>query len=108
MRKFLYIYILLYSSFCFSQTVYLTEAKSIGNNKDKFLYALQKEPDSTVAHYLGKIEVSGFSNNDVAVFGEISRREFIRLYGDLMESDCIYKIDLVHFEKLKNEDCLLS
>lgn len=74
MRKFLYIYILLYSSFCFSQTVYLTEAKSIGNNKDKFLYALQKEPDSTVAHYLGKIEVSDFSNNDVAVFGEIYKK----------------------------------
>ena len=44
------------------------------------------------------------SDIDIAIFGEISRREFIRLYGDLMESDCIYKIDLVHFEKVNNDE----
>lgn len=74
MKKFLYIYIILYSSFCFSQSIFLTEAKSIGKNNDKFLYAFNKEPDSAVAHYLGKIEVSGFSSDDVTVFGEIYKK----------------------------------
>ena len=60
MKKILYIYIVLYSSFCFSQNIFLTEAKEIHANSDKFLYALKEEP-KTDAQYLGKIEVSGFS-----------------------------------------------
>jgi len=39
------------------------------------LYALQKEPDSTVAHYLGKIEVSGFSNNDVPFLEKFTKKQ---------------------------------
>ena len=57
MKKILYIYIVLYSSFCFSQNIFLTEAKEIHANNDKFLYALTEEP-KTDAQYLGKIEVS--------------------------------------------------
>lgn len=74
MKKILYLYILLYSSFGLSQTIFLTEAKDVGKNKDKFLYAFNNEPDSTNAKYLGKIEVSGFSNDDVAVFSEIYKK----------------------------------
>lgn len=74
MKKILYLYILLHFSFSYSQTIYLTEAINIGENKDKFLYAFNKEPDSTYARYLGKIEVSGFSNNDVEVFSEIYKK----------------------------------
>ena len=37
MKKILYIYIVLYSSFCFSQNIFLTEAKEIHANNDKFL-----------------------------------------------------------------------
>lgn len=73
MKKILYIYIVLYSSFCFSQNIFLTEAKEIHANNDKFLYALTEEP-KTEAHYLGKIEVSGFSNDDAAVFSEIYKK----------------------------------
>ena len=73
-KKVLYLYILLHVGFCFSQTVFLTEAKNIGENKDKFLYAFYKKPDSTIAKYLGKIEVSGFSNDDVAIFNEIYKK----------------------------------
>ena len=73
MKKILYIYIVLYSSFCFSQNIFLTEAKEIHVNNDKFLYALKEEP-KTDAQYLGKIEVSGFSNDDAAVFSEIYKK----------------------------------
>lgn len=73
MKKILYIYIVLYSSFCFSQNIFLTEAKEIHANNDKFLYALKEEP-KTDAQYLGKIEVSGFSNDDAAVFSEIYKK----------------------------------
>lgn len=44
------------------------------------------------------------SDIDIAVFGHIDRKIFNRLAGELMESDCIYKIDLVHFEKINNEE----
>lgn len=73
MKKILYIYIVLFSSFCFSQNIFLTEAKDINKNSDKFFYALAEEPQSD-AQYLGKIEVSGFSTNDVAVFSEIYKK----------------------------------
>lgn len=43
------------------------------------------------------------SDIDIAVFGEIDRNAFVRLYGELKEADCIYKIDLVHFDRLTNE-----
>lgn len=44
------------------------------------------------------------SDIDIAVFGNIDRKIFNRLLHELMESDCIYKIDLVHFEKVNNEE----
>ena len=42
------------------------------------------------------------SDIDIAIFGSIKRNEFNRLLDELVESDCIYKIDLVHFEKITN------
>lgn len=44
------------------------------------------------------------SDIDIVIFGNIDRRDFNRLLDELLESDCIYKIDLVHFEKISNED----
>lgn len=73
MKKLAFLYILLYSGFCFSQQIFLTEVKNTHNNADKFLYALQKAPDSS-AQYLGKIEVSGFSDEDAKVFSEIYQK----------------------------------
>lgn len=72
MKKLLYIYAIVFSGFSFSQNVFLTEVKAPSNNTDKFLYALQKEQESS--QYLGKIEVSGFSSNDVEVFSEIYKK----------------------------------
>ena len=43
------------------------------------------------------------SDIDIAIFGAINRNDFNRLLDELMESDCIYKIDLVHFERISNE-----
>ena len=44
------------------------------------------------------------SDIDIAIFGAINRSDFNRLLDELMESDCIYKIDLVHFERISNEE----
>ncbi|MBN1469258.1 MAG: nucleotidyltransferase domain-containing protein [Fusobacteriaceae bacterium] len=44
------------------------------------------------------------SDIDIAIFGTINRNDFNRLLDELMESDCIYKIDLVHFERISNEE----
>lgn len=44
------------------------------------------------------------SDIDIAIFGAINRNDFNRLLDELMESDCIYKIDLVHFERISNEE----
>jgi hypothetical protein len=44
MKKILYIYIVLYSSFCFSQNIFLTEAKEIHANNDKFFMLSRKNP----------------------------------------------------------------
>ena len=73
MKKLLYLYIILFSGYCFSQNIFLTEVKATSNNTDKFLYALQKSPEAN-SQYLGKIEVSGFSGNDVDVFSEIYKK----------------------------------
>lgn len=72
-KKISHLYIILFSGFCFSQNIFLTEIKATNDNKDKFLYALQKWPDST-AQYLGKIEVSGYSTYDVEIFSEIYKK----------------------------------
>ena len=44
------------------------------------------------------------SDIDIAIFGAINRNDFNRLLDELMESDCIYKSDLVHFERISNEE----
>lgn len=44
------------------------------------------------------------SDIDIAIFGAINGNDFNRLLDELMESDCIYKIDLVHFERISNEE----
>ena len=41
---------------------------------------------------------------DIAVFGYIDIKNFNGLLNELMESDYMYKIDLLHFEKISNEE----
>lgn len=74
MKKILYLLLFLCGNFYFSQMVTFTEVKRLGNNNDKFLYALKKEPDSASARYLAQIEVSGFSADDESVFMELYKK----------------------------------
>lgn len=59
-------------NFAFGQQVILSEVKQVGKNTDKFLYKIN--PDSTVAEYLGQIEVRGFSADDVEIFNQIYKK----------------------------------
>lgn len=73
MKKLWIFSLFLFSGFYFSQHVLLTEIKNTSNNADAFLYALESEPDPS-AKYLGKIEVSGFSQDDQEVFSKIYKK----------------------------------
>jgi len=42
------------------------------------------------------------SDVDICLYGDISFRDISFLKGEFAESDCIYKIDLVHYENLEN------
>ncbi len=44
------------------------------------------------------------SDIDIAIYGKLTRAEVNRLRGDLEESDCFYKVDLVHYEALADEE----
>ena len=44
------------------------------------------------------------SDIDIALYGKnISFRDLSNICGDFDESDCVYKIDVVHYESLGNE-----
>ena len=73
MKKLLYIILFFCSTIAFAQNIFLTEVKATHNNTDKFLYQINGEPTSE-NQYLGKIEVSGFSNNDQEVYAEVYKK----------------------------------
>lgn len=70
MKKLQLIIAFFFSVVAFSQNVLLTEVKTTHENRDKFLYSLQK--DITVENqYLGKIEVIGYTVQDQMIFSQI-------------------------------------
>lgn len=73
MKKLQYLILFIWSSFVFSQDIFLTEVKATHENTDKFLYSLSKEPTEE-NQYLGKIEVSGYSIKDEEVFSQIYKK----------------------------------
>ncbi len=73
MKNIHYILLFFCSTFAFAQNIFLTEVKATHNNTDKFLYQINGEPTSENL-YLGKIEVSGFSNNDQDVYAEVYKK----------------------------------
>ena len=60
------------ANFAFAQNVILNKVAKTSDNTDKFLYKIN--PSQTNAEYLGELEVQGFSNNDVEVFGKIYKK----------------------------------
>ncbi len=43
------------------------------------------------------------SDIDIALFGNLNFRDISFLKGEFEESDCIYKVDVVHYESLEND-----
>ena len=105
------------SSVVFSQNVILNTVSKVSDNSDKFLYKIN--PAETQAEYLGEVEVQGFSNDDVDVFGKIYKKAkeigantfsfqpFIEVDGSEKPFDpSNYKLKLYYTEKanLPKED----
>mgnify|MGYP003601547438 FL=1 len=73
MKNIHYILLFFCSTFAFAQNIFLTEVKATHNNTDKFLYQISNEPTSE-NQYLGKIEISGYSEKDEEVFAEVYKK----------------------------------
>lgn len=73
MKNIHFILLFFCSTFAFAQNIFLTEVKATHNNTDKFLYQINSEPSSE-NQYLGKIEVSGYSDKDQDVFAEVYKK----------------------------------
>ena len=63
---------ILVGQFFMAQNVILNKVEKTYSNTDKFLYKIN--PESVNAEYLGEIEVQGFSDDDVKVFGMVYKK----------------------------------
>ena len=72
MKKFLLLYLIALSPCFFAQNVVLNKVAKTHVNSDRFLYKINA--DSVSTEYLGEIEVQGFSDDDVKVFGMIYKK----------------------------------
>ena len=63
---------ILVGHFFMAQNVILNKVVKTHSNADKFLYKIN--PEAVNAEYLGEIEVQGFSDDDVKVFGMVYKK----------------------------------
>lgn len=63
---------ILVGHFFMAQNVILNKVEKTHSNADKFLYKVN--PETLNAEYLGEIEVQGFSDDDVKVFGMVYKK----------------------------------
>ena len=63
---------ILVGHFFMAQNVILNKVEKTHSNMDKFLYKIN--PEAVNAEYLGEIEVQGFSDDDVKVFGMVYKK----------------------------------
>ena len=63
---------ILVGHFFMAQNVILNKVEKTHSNTDKFLYKINSE--AVNAEYLGEIEVQGFSDDDVKVFGMVYKK----------------------------------
>ena len=63
---------ILVGHFFMAQNVILNKVEKTHSNADKFLYKIN--PEAVNAEYLGEIEVQGFSDDDVKIFGMIYKK----------------------------------
>ncbi len=86
----------------FAQNVILNKVVKAHSNSDKILYKIN--PDSVSAEYLGEIEIQGFSDDDVKVFGmmykkakEIGANAFAYHAFETIEGT-VPKFDFAHYK----------
>ncbi|UFK96924.1 hypothetical protein [Kaistella faecalis] len=72
MKKSVFLYVILFSQVLFAQNVVLNKVSKTNSNSDRFLYKIN--PEVVTSEYLGEIEVQGFSDDDVKVFGMIYKK----------------------------------
>lgn len=72
MKKSVFLYLIMLSQIMFAQNVILNKVSKTNSNSDKFLYKVN--PEVSASEYLGEIEVQGFSDDDVKVFGMIYKK----------------------------------
>ncbi|KIA89453.1 hypothetical protein [Kaistella jeonii] len=72
MKKLIYLSILFFAQMFFGQTVILNKVLKSNTNSDKILYKI--DPEKVTSEYLGELEVQGFSDDDVKVFGMIYKK----------------------------------
>lgn len=72
MKKSVLLFFTVLTHFLFAQNVVLNKVAKTSDNQDKFLYKIN--PDNNSAEYLGELEVQGFSDDNVKVFGMIYKK----------------------------------
>lgn len=72
MKKLVFLYMMLFAQILLAQNVVLNKVTKTHSNNDKFLYKVNQE--ISASEYLGEIEVQGFSDDDVKVFGMIYKK----------------------------------
>lgn len=102
MKKFLFLNLIVLSTFFFAQNVALTKVVKSHVNEDKIFYKIN--PERTSAEYLGEVEIQGFSNDDAQVFGmiykqakEIGANAFAFLPFEEVDG-ALSKFDPVHYK----------
>lgn len=124
MKKITGFTLLLFAQIFFAQNVVLNKVVKSHTNSDKVLYKINAE--TTSAEYLGELEVQGFSDDDVKMFGMIykkakeiganafSYQPFETVDGSLSKFDYahykfnLYFVEAGHFPKEDNVIYLIS
>ena len=111
---------ILVGHFFMAQNVILNKVEKTHSNADKFLYKIN--PEAVNAEYLGEIEVQGFSDDDVKVFGMVykkakeiganafSYRPFESVEGGIQKFDSAhYRLNLYYVspEQFPKEDNII-
>lgn len=117
MKKSVILYLIFFGQMLLSQNVVLNKVVKSHSNTDKFLYKVN--PEMANSEYLGEIEVQGFSDDDVKVFGLVyskakeiganafSYQPFESIDGGIQKFDpAHYKLNLYYLapDKFPKED----
>ena len=72
MKKNFLLFLIIFSQLIFAQSVILNKVEKTHSNSDKFFYKIN--PETVSAEYLGELEVQGFTDDDVKMFGMVYKK----------------------------------